>query len=70
MQITDLMGNKLTVTDLDKALHHAELFQDFRHTDKSYAGLDKRLTEYWSDIHAKLLKIKQNPSQESCRPVS
>jgi hypothetical protein len=58
MKITDLNGQVLTVTDLDKALQQAGLFKDFRHTGDEYKEADNRLQQYWSDIHLKLQGLK------------
>lgn len=58
MKITDIDGNILQVTDLDKAIQQAEVFKDFRHTDELYERLDETLRKYWSDIYEKLLKLK------------
>jgi len=59
MEIIDLDSNKITVTDLDEALKQAQMFKNFRHADKAYKALDKKLKRYWRDIYIKLSALKK-----------
>jgi len=59
MQITDADGKTIMITDLNKALAQAKMFKSFRHDDKAFAELDKRLQFYWSDVYSKLLQLKK-----------
>lgn len=58
MKITDLEGNTMEVTDLEKAIRQAELFKDLQYTDNQFKKLDETLQRYWTDIYEKLLKLK------------
>jgi len=59
MQITDLNGDAIKITDLPRAIQQAEEFIGYRHTDKSLQAMDARLCAYWTDIYNKLLQLKQ-----------
>ena len=59
MQITDLEGRQITVTDLDKAIQQAETFRHFRHENPEYRTLDEILQQYWNDLYIKLLCLKE-----------
>jgi hypothetical protein len=67
MHVFDLDGKQVTVTDLEKAIEQASEFKQFRHEDASFKELDDRLNAYWSDLHDKLLALKntQHPQEEN-----
>lgn len=58
MQIIDLNGKSITVTNLDEAISQTELFKNFQHENPEYRILDNKLNMYWKDIFEKLMKIK------------
>ncbi len=58
MYITDLNGCLIEVTDLDEAIRITADYKEYRHKDKSFAEFDKRQKAYWTDMHKKLLKKK------------
>lgn len=62
MHITDLNGKQLQVTDLGKAIEQAESFACIERGSESDFYVDKekdiRLSDYWKDVHQKLLKLK------------
>lgn len=59
MQVYDLDGKRLTVTDLAKAIEQARMFMNFRHVDPSFAQVDKNLQAYWRDLHDKLVALQK-----------
>jgi len=60
MEIIDMNGKPIEVTDLDKAIEIAEAYKDNAHLDKSYYQLDQRLQQYWTDIYQQLLQLKSD----------
>ena len=42
MDIKDLHGKNIEVTDLQKAIQQAETLKDYENEDKSFAEFDKR----------------------------
>lgn len=63
MYITDLLGKKKEVTDLDKAIDQAECFANINPGESDFF-VDKekniRLSDYWKDVYQKLLNLKNN----------
>lgn len=59
MQITDLNGMPIEVTDLGKAIMMAKRFMKYRHMDKAYIQTDNKLFAYWSDMHDKLVQKRE-----------
>ncbi|MBS1528407.1 MAG: hypothetical protein JST19_22360 [Bacteroidetes bacterium] len=62
MEITDMNGQKIMVTDLGKAIAQAEAFTTYRHEDSSYCQLDARQQEYWKHILEQLTALKNKQS--------
>ena len=58
MQITLENGEILTVTDLDAAIEQAESFKGMRHKNNECKELDDKLNAHWSEVHEKLLELK------------
>ena len=58
MQVTDLNGCLIEVTDLDEAIRITADYKEYRHKDKSFSEFDKRQKTYWSDMYEKLRAIK------------
>lgn len=63
MNIKDLHGKSIEVTDLEKAIQQAENLKDYEHEDKSFAGFDDRQKAYWTDMYNKLLKLKKHQDE-------
>lgn len=57
MQITDLNGYPIEVTDLDKAIEQTEFFKDCHHVPPVES--DKERQAYWGDMYKKLLALKE-----------
>lgn len=60
MEITDLNGKPIEVTDLDKAIEQAENYKDAQHDPP--AECDKKRQAYWTDVYNKLLELKNQIS--------
>lgn len=58
MQITDLNGCRIEVTDLKEAIKMAGQYKQYRHEDKSFSEFDNRQKEYWTDLYDKLITIQ------------
>jgi hypothetical protein len=56
--ITDLNGEKIKVTDLEKALAEADEYRHYRHTNKKYKVFDESRQAYWQDLYEKLKELK------------
>jgi len=64
MKITDLNGESLEVTDLDKTIKQAEIFKDYEHENKDFKDLDNRHKSYWNDLYQKLQILKNNQNEQ------
>ncbi len=64
MQVIYLDGKPMTVTDLAKAIKQASMFMDFRHVAPTFAQVDKRLHEYWRDLHDKLVALQKEQTAQ------
>jgi len=62
LNIRDLNGNKIEITDLDKAAEIAEYFKDLHHIPPVEA--DKERQAYWRDMHEKLTALKERLKHE------
>ncbi|WP_281296974.1 hypothetical protein [Flavobacterium limnophilum] len=60
MKITDLNGFPIEVTDLDEAIKVTTEYKEYQHEDKSYSDFDRRQKAYWTDMHQKLMELKNN----------
>lgn len=58
MQVTDLNGYAIEVTDLDEAIRKAAEYKGYRHKDVSFLTFDKRQKAYWTDMYKKLTAVK------------
>jgi hypothetical protein len=63
MKVIDINGNELTVTDLNKAIEQANMFQGFKHEDKRFEKFDDQQNRYWSDLYQKLLELKKKDDE-------
>lgn len=64
MDITDLNGFQIEITNLDKAIRITKQYKKYEHLDKGFSELDKRLNKYWTDMYEKLLKIKEKQNEQ------
>jgi hypothetical protein len=58
MEIIDLEGKTIQITDLDLAILQADDYRHYRHTDPAFAKIDKELQAYWQDFYEKLVRLK------------
>jgi hypothetical protein len=60
MQIKDLYGDSITVTDLKAAIEQAHLFKNLSHIDPTpkMKVQDYERKQYWTDIYRKLLQLQ------------
>lgn len=56
LNIVDLNGRVLIVTDIDEAIEQAENFKDMHHVP--LVPTDREKQEYWNDVYNKLLELK------------
>ena len=59
MNITDIEGKSIEVTDLDKAIRQAAMFTNMKHIEKAFEQTDKYLKAYWTDVLKKLKQLKK-----------
>ena len=59
MQVTDLNGYPIEVTNLKEAIKMARQYKEYRHEDKSFSEFDKRQKAYWTDIYTKLKAVQE-----------
>jgi hypothetical protein len=59
MNVTDLNGFQIEVSDLDEAIRITAEYKEYRHEDKSFSEFDKRQKVYWTDMYEKLTTIKK-----------
>jgi hypothetical protein len=59
MKIKDINGLEIEVTDLDRAIEITADYKEYEHVDKSFSEFDKRQKAYWTDMHDKLIAIRQ-----------
>lgn len=57
MTIVDINGEKIEVTDLEKAIDLADYFKDAHHVPM--VEMDKIRQAYWKDIFLKLMELKR-----------
>lgn len=62
MQVTDLNGYPIEITNLKEAIKMARQYKEYRHEDKSFSEFDKRQKAYWTDMYEKLTTIKKQSS--------
>ena len=60
MQIKDIDGKTIEITDLPNAIKQADLFKGFQHQEQTAQQkiADEHLKRYWTDIHSKLLQLQ------------
>jgi hypothetical protein len=62
MEIIDLGGKTIVISDLEKAITQSDLFRTYTHTDPAFQQLDSQLQAYWQDIYGKLMQLRQKVS--------
>jgi hypothetical protein len=60
MQVTDLNGYSIEVTDLNEAIRITAQYKEYRHESKSFSEFDKRQKAYWLDMYEKLIRLNQH----------
>lgn len=58
--VTDLEGKEKKITDLEQAIAMTAEFMDYGHEDKSFGAFDEKMHRYWTDLHDKLIAIKNS----------
>lgn len=58
MYINDINGERIEVTDLEKAISQASMFSSMKHEDAKFNKRDNELRIYWEDILVKLNELK------------
>lgn len=58
MKVTDLNGCQIEVTDLDEAIKITAEYKEYEHVNESFLEFDNKQKTYWTDMHGKLLKLK------------
>jgi hypothetical protein len=58
MEIIDINGRVIQVTDLKLSLLQADDYRHYRHADPAFAAKDEVLATYWGDIYQKLLLLE------------
>ena len=51
MQVTDLNGCPIEITNLKEAIKMARQYKEYRHEDKRFSEFDKRQKAYWMDMY-------------------
>lgn len=62
MQVKDLNGYPIEITDLKEAIKIAKRNTGYSHEDKSFSEFDKRQKAYWTDMFEKLKAKKEQLS--------
>ena len=62
MEITDSQGMVITVTDIEASIAMVEDFISYSHidADEGIRRFDEQRKAYWTDIHEKLLQLKNS----------
>lgn len=58
INVTDLNGNNIEVSDIDEAIVITEDRKNYRHVNKGYEDFDKKQSIYWTDLYQKLITIR------------
>lgn len=62
-EILDLLGKKVIITDLDKAIEQARCFSGYDGSVFVARGISAKM--YWQDIYTKLLSIHSKTKKQS-----
>ncbi|MBD0724812.1 hypothetical protein B6A10_06435 [Flavobacterium sp. L1I52] len=58
MEITDLNGCPIEITDLEEAIKITAQYKDYKQEGKNLSNFNERQKAYWTDMHEKLTAIK------------
>jgi hypothetical protein len=58
INVTDLNGNNIEVSDLDEAIVITEDRKDYCHVNEGFERFDKKQSIYWTDLYLKLITIR------------
>lgn len=58
--VIDLEGKEKKITDLEQAIALTADFMTYEHEDKSFGAFDEKMRRYWTDLHNKLIAIKNS----------
>lgn len=58
MEVIDLNGYAIEVTDLDEAIKITAEYKDYQQEGNDFSDFNERQKAYWLDIHEKLTAIK------------
>lgn len=54
IQVTDLYGYTIKVTDSDAAIRQADEYRHYTHEDKQYGDFDRQQQAYWQYMYREL----------------
>lgn len=60
MNIKDLNGQPIEVTDLDLAIMQADNYRHYRRSAEEFAEADKRLQNYWQHLYEVLVELRKS----------
>jgi len=63
MKIRDINGKWIEITDLEKAIEQTGWYKEYQHIPPVES--DKERQKYWSDLHEKLVKLKEQQNEQS-----
>ncbi|MFC5683179.1 hypothetical protein ACYE2N_04520 [Flavobacterium sp. MAHUQ-51] len=58
MEVIDLNGYAIEVTDLDEAIKITAEYKDYQQEGNDFSDFNERQKAYWMDMHEKLTVIK------------
>ena len=58
MEVIDLNGYAIEVTDLDEAIKITAEYKDYQQEGNDFSDFNERQKAYWMDMHEKLTAIK------------
>jgi hypothetical protein len=58
MEIIDLNGTEITVTDLDLAIMQADDYRHYGLSDPAQKAFMEKQQAYWEDVYQKLMALK------------
>lgn len=58
MEVIDLNGCSIKVTDLDEAIKITAEYKDYQQEGNDFSDFNERQKAYWLDMHEKLTAIK------------
>lgn len=69
MNITDIDGKSITVTNLKAAIKEAGQYMGYSHISPEFRDFDRKQNAYWSDLHKKLLQLQSElKNNKSTKP--